>query len=475
MLTPYLRGETWWVKGRVEYNGLPITGYIRESTGASTKAGATQWISNRQQAEERRYLLGDDHAEAVFTFNDAVLLYKCGPDMAKYLAPLVSKLGPMPVKAITPKLIRDLGAELYPKNSTDSWRRWVIAPARAVINNAHHLGKCGYLRVDGYSKAERVKQDKARGKRSRVKKVPGSWEWLLAFRQHASRRHGAIALFMFATGARIGQAVAMTPDHLLLDESKAIIPGAKGHDDRTVTLPPELVAELLALPPRVPRGWDRRRRRTSACSDGRARTARARAGYAPASSPAFRTCRRTLPAATASGRKCGSAERGQEGRRELRRVVAEGDMVDRTYTHEENSDDKILEAFRTGRVQAEKTHWTKTGRFRRVSGMKGSVPPKAEATGSNPVGCATFPRRNLQERAPNKPAQRVQIPYSSQMGRCFGAPGRQLCMEALPLEPSASNWRVGHGRLGWRVDVLRRTGRIWSLGPQSDLALRKWR
>ena len=38
-LTPYKRGDTWWVKGRIEDNGLPITDYLRESTGASTESG----------------------------------------------------------------------------------------------------------------------------------------------------------------------------------------------------------------------------------------------------------------------------------------------------------------------------------------------------------------------------------------------------------------------------------------------------
>src|SRR5690348_12660578 len=47
MLKPYRRGSTWWAKGRVEYNGRPVTGYIRESTGASDEAGARDWIAER--------------------------------------------------------------------------------------------------------------------------------------------------------------------------------------------------------------------------------------------------------------------------------------------------------------------------------------------------------------------------------------------------------------------------------------------
>jgi integrase len=72
------------------------------------------------------------------------------------------------------------------------------------------LGHCAPIRIKGYPK-ERVAQDLKRGRKSRVKKTPGSWEWLLKFRQHAPRRHAALAMFMFMTGARISQAVAMHP------------------------------------------------------------------------------------------------------------------------------------------------------------------------------------------------------------------------------------------------------------------------
>ena len=68
------------------------------------------------------------------------------------------------------------------------WVRHVVTPVRSVINNAHDLGHCAPIRIKGYSKEERVAQDLRRGRKSRVKKTPGSWEWLLKFRQHAPRR-----------------------------------------------------------------------------------------------------------------------------------------------------------------------------------------------------------------------------------------------------------------------------------------------
>jgi len=354
-LEPYLRGTTWWAKGRIQFNGRDITDYIRESTGASTEDGARQWIAERQAREERRTVLGHEEAqEREFTFNDAVVLYAATEQMARYLIPIVERIGALPIKKITPKMIRELGRDLYPDNAVDTWRRWVIAPARAVINNASELGHCPPIRIPGYDKQERVKQDRARGKVSRKPKVPGDWDWILAFRAKASKRHAALALFMFTTGARIGQAVAMHPDNLHLDEGKAVIPGAKGHDDRTVQLMPELVEELRALRPKVPRGWDARYRRNLRVF-----------GFADKDGPrsGWRTaCKRAgipyLPPHSAGRHGFGQEMRVRQGvdSKSVESVggwSAKGGMVDKIYTHAEDSDAKILEALRTGFVQAE--------------------------------------------------------------------------------------------------------------------------
>jgi integrase len=349
-LTPYKRGPVWWAKGRVEFNGLPITDYIRESTGASTESGAWQWITEREESEAKKHIVGEKQC---VTFNDALLLYSPTPEMAKYLMPIANRIGHLPVADITPKMIRDLGPELYPKNSTDSWRRWVITPARAVINNANDLGLCPPIRIKGYEKPERIKQDRKRGKPSRVKKEPGSWEWLLKFRQHARRYQAALALFMFATGARVGQAVAMHPNHLMLDEGKVRIPGAKGHDDRIITIPEELVAELRALPPRVPKGWERK--------PANLRVFGFASRWGPINGWKW-ACKQAkipyLPPHAAGRHGFGQEMRVRQGvdKKAVGKYGAWSDteLLDRTYTHAEDADEKVLEAFRTGRVQAEK-------------------------------------------------------------------------------------------------------------------------
>jgi integrase len=351
-LEPYLRGATWWAKGRVDYNGRAISEYIRESTGAASEAGARDWIAEKEEGERRRYLIGEQ--ERPLTFVDALALYSPTPAMAKYLIPIVQEIGSMLVRDITPVLIRDLGPKLYPGNCTDSWRRWIITPARAVINNAHDRlgGRCPPIKIAGYLEKDRIEQDIARKKPSRIDRKPGSWGWLLRFREHASRRHGALALFMFATGARVGQATAMRPDHLNLQECKVTIPGAKGHAAREIQIPLELVVELANLPPKTPRGWERRKANLRvfgfASKDGPRKgwmTACARAGidYLPPHSAGRHgfgqefNVRQPVDEKTA-GKFGGWSDTG---------------LMRRTYTHAEDVVTKIHAGFRTGLVQAE--------------------------------------------------------------------------------------------------------------------------
>jgi integrase len=351
MLTPYLRGSTWWVKGRVEYNGRAIGGYIRESTGASDETGARDWIAEKENREHRRHLLGEE--DQPLTFAGAVMMYQPTPMMARYLKQLLRELGPLRCDRITPGMIRDLGPKLYPGACTDTWRRWVVTPARAVINNANDKGKCPPIRIKGYSERERIDQDKKRKRASRLERRPGDWAWLLKFRLKAPQRHGALALFMFATGARVGQSIQMTPKHLAkLSEGKVVVPGAKGHADREIAIPPELVAELGNLKPMVPRGWERTAANKRVF------------GFASSCGPlkVWRKVCKEAKIPYLSPHAAGRHGFGQE------HVIRQGSdskavgkfggwsdtvLLARTYTHAEDFESKILAGFRTGLVQAE--------------------------------------------------------------------------------------------------------------------------
>lgn len=256
-LEPYKRGKVWWVKGRIEYNGLPISDYYRCSTGASDEAGARDWIAHEIQLQIRRHLVGE---EASLTFADAVLLYRAKPAEAKFLMKLVPHLGDTLLADIAPETVRELCPVIYPYASTDTWRRQVLTPVSAVINNAHDKGKCSPIRIKGFSSQERINQDKFRGKLSREPRKPGSWEWIRAVQPHSNDYVAAGLEFMFETGCRIGQMVAIRPRDLDLSNLRVRLIAQKGHPEQWVSISVEMVALLANLKPRRPHDRKRGRR-----------------------------------------------------------------------------------------------------------------------------------------------------------------------------------------------------------------------
>lgn len=246
----YLRGRTYWVKGRVHLHGQPISRYYRESTGALEEAGALDWVAAETDRQRRRHLLGD---EASLTFADAVMLYPVTQTSAKQLIQITEEIGHMPLAHVTGRVLKDLGPKLKPAAATDTWWREIVTPARAVINRAHGLGKAPYLRVKPFTSTERIAQDERRGKPSRVERTPGSKEWLIAFREAADPYNAAMARFMFETAARIDQAVSLVPDDLDLMNHRVRLKAQKGHDAQWVTISRGMVVELANLPPKSPK------------------------------------------------------------------------------------------------------------------------------------------------------------------------------------------------------------------------------
>lgn len=248
-LEPYQRGRTWWARGRIDYNGRAITGFTRRSTGSPTRAGAIDWIRETEAGEIRRHILGETPQ---LTFSQAVILYPAKPAEAKFLDRILDHLGTLPVANITPQAVRDLGPIIYPMGASDTWRRQIIGPVSAVINHAHDLGRCAPIRIKAYSSQERIDQDARRGKQSRVEKTPGSWEWIGAFCAGADPYNAALAEFMFETGARVGQAVALVPGDLDLGRARVRLGASKGHAEQWVAISSEMVVRLANLPPKRP-------------------------------------------------------------------------------------------------------------------------------------------------------------------------------------------------------------------------------
>lgn len=243
----YQRGRFWWVKGRRPDNDR----YIRESLGTPDEAVAAAKLEEIYREARKRRILGPDapRPEDALTFADCARLYDAPAREAEYLIPIVRRIGKTKVRELTPAYVKALAKQQLPFASSDTWQRQVVTPIRAVINNAHELGRCPPIRVAAFTREERERQDRLRGKDSRQPRVPGSWPWLLAFVDHATERDAALAYFMFRHGYRIGQSIAMTRSKDMdLGRSRVRVHGAKGLPAHWVELDPEEVAMIANIP-----------------------------------------------------------------------------------------------------------------------------------------------------------------------------------------------------------------------------------
>lgn len=247
-LSLYRKGTKWWVRGRCD----GIDSYLDRSLKTSEEAVARAKLAEIERKARQRAVLGNDAPTEAdeLTFAAACVEYPAKPADAGYLLKVIPYLGEKRVKDIKPKEIRNLGKLIYPHASTDTWRRQVATPVSAAINFAHQEHGTPPIRVKAYTVDERLEQDQVRGKKSRQRKTPGSWEWLDKFKAQANPYAGALALFMFTTGSRITQALEMVPNDLDLMKSRVFLPAAKKRDSQWVEITTEMVVTLANLPPR---------------------------------------------------------------------------------------------------------------------------------------------------------------------------------------------------------------------------------
>jgi integrase len=147
-------------------------------------------------------------------------------------------LGQTLVKDISEGTIHVMARALYPDVTGASLNRMAIVPAQAVINHAAKSRLCPRITVERFKVDAKIKD-------------PASLEWVQAFRAHGNQRVGALALFMYLTGARIGEALALMPEDLDLQKRTAKIRQSKQSNERISHLPAPRVA-ARANHPHVP-------------------------------------------------------------------------------------------------------------------------------------------------------------------------------------------------------------------------------
>lgn len=226
----YLRGRFW------HYRGTAAGRRIRGSTKTTDKALAQRIASEAETKEWRSHL---DGAAAVLTMAQAMHAYLDAGKPDRFLLPISAHWKDTKVKDITPEAIRQSARKLYPDAQPATWNRQVIVPTAAVINFAAGMGLCSPIKVKRYTENNK-------------EKTPVTLEWVTAFSAQAGEdglpHLAALCLFMFGTGARVGEAVALTWADLDLANRRATIHQTKTQHTRKAHLPPQVVVALANLP-----------------------------------------------------------------------------------------------------------------------------------------------------------------------------------------------------------------------------------
>lgn len=237
-LTLYRRGK----KGIFHYRGtIGPTG--RRSFVSGSCNTTEKDIAARQVAEvEANYWKGHfDGPEAVLTFRAAARKYRAAGKSVTFLDAIENHLKDTLVKEITEGSVHQMAKELYPNCSGASLNRLVLVPTQAVINHCAKSKLCPPLRIERFKFETKVKE-------------PATLEWVEAFQANASPHLGAMVLFMYLTGARIGETVNVRWEDVDLKAQTVLIRESKVSKERVSHLPTKLVVALANLPRMKDRG-----------------------------------------------------------------------------------------------------------------------------------------------------------------------------------------------------------------------------
>lgn len=220
------RGEIW------HYSGTVAGRRLRGSTKTSQKAEAER-ITNEVESRE---LQGRRDPGSVLTFAQAAIEYRKAGKTPKYLELVEDYWKDALVRDISRGAMKRAAITLLPGGSGAYRNRAVIVPTMAVINHCAELDMCPPIRARRFPEPKRTKE-------------PATWEWVQAFMAHSSPHLGALACFMFLTGARISEALNVAwRDVDLSNAWVKITMGKLGGEERIANMPPELIAALANIP-----------------------------------------------------------------------------------------------------------------------------------------------------------------------------------------------------------------------------------
>jgi len=222
----YRRGQIW------HYRGTIAGRRLRGSTGATDKDIAARIVAEREAREWKCHL---DGPAAVLTFAQAAILYRAAGKPTRFLEKIEDHWRDTLVKDITAGAIRQAAIDLYPAAGAATRNRQVIVPTQAIINHAAERELCPAIKVKRFPVTLKVRK-------------PASLEWVQRFAAEASPHLAALAWFMFQTGARVSEAMAVTWADVDLKTRTVRIGQRKTKSERVAHLPPEAFTAIANQP-----------------------------------------------------------------------------------------------------------------------------------------------------------------------------------------------------------------------------------
>jgi integrase len=227
----FKRGEVY------HYRGTVAGRLIRGTTRTTSKEVAQRIAADIEGRHWKGHL---DGPAAVLTFAQAAMLYRSAGKSDRFLRKIEDHWKDTPVSAITVGAIRQSALVLYPTAGPATRNRQVIVPTQAIINYAAERELCQPIKVKRY-------------KFEKDEKVPADWAWVQSFMAVAPPLYAALGAFLFLTGARISEALAVRWSDVDFANRRVRIEQTKIGHTRLANMPPALIVALANLTDREDR------------------------------------------------------------------------------------------------------------------------------------------------------------------------------------------------------------------------------
>lgn len=223
-LTLLRRGTIWYIRGTVAGQR------VYESTRIGDKKAAEIFRARREAEIIERGAFGK---VLTYTFAEAALTYMEAGGQGRYLAKIIQHFGPrFRLADIDNEAVNRAAATLYPEAAPATVNRQLITPISAVFQMAADDGKVGPRRF------RRRKEPNALPRWL----TPEEAERLMAA---CDKRLLPIVAFLLGTGARTGEALGLSRQHLYLETHQAHVGVTKNGAGKMVEFP-ERTRRLIA-------------------------------------------------------------------------------------------------------------------------------------------------------------------------------------------------------------------------------------